>query len=436
MQKSKSSLSLRGEALIDKPLRADLDYFNDAADNQYDSVTNPTGAISLCIAENALSWEDVQQRLQQISHHKYFPDWIATYTDVRGAPIFREALAKFATKHLSTIGGKQPLKLEAANFAVASGATAIIELTALLLGDPGDVVILPAPSYQGYRPDVELKAQLERRYISCTTWTDSPGQHPLQVTDLEATRKLVEQEGKKVCMLVLTQPDNPTGTIYSKTQLEAFADWAVAHQVHLCVNEIYALSQFDVADPRLAEDYKQPVEDFYSFLRIIQQRKNPYLHWWYSFSKDFGISGLRCGILSSKNESFLKSFGNLGAPHTVSNHTQWLLCELVSNSAWVSAFAKTNQSLVTEAYALAITRLREAGVAYRVARGSLFIWAHLNTREDLSDEEFWRKLYEEKKVLLTAPGGYGETGKGWFRIVFSAVSLDALEEALHRILSK
>jgi aspartate/methionine/tyrosine aminotransferase len=319
--------------------------------------------------------------------------------------------------------------------AVSSGATGIIELSALLLCDEGDVAAFPAPSYPVYTQDIGNKAGVIRYdIVPGGDWDAMPGIHPLSRADLERSRSEIEATGGRLKMLVLTQPDNPTGAIYSAQQLEDFTNWCIAHEVHLCVNELYALSQLVGDQHSLATNIAGSRQPRYaSFLRLIEQKKSAYLHWWYSFSKDFGLSGLRTGVIYSRNEQFLEAFGNYAAPSTVSNHTQWLLGSVISDDEWVEAFAKTNQARLTESYHLVTTALDELGVPYRTARGSLFVWAQLNVSKTITDEAYWRGLFTEQGVLLTAPGGFGHDEKGWMRIVYSCVPQEGLREAMRRI---
>ncbi len=428
-----TSLSARGQDLLGKPLRADFELFADAEERAFHATDNPEGAIALCIAENVLSWPLMEARLREAAAADT-PDWVAKYTMVTGAPEVREALAGFAERHLTTLGGQAARVLDPEGFCVSSGATAIVELTALLLADPEDVVAFPAPCYPVYTKDVGLKAGLLRYDIEpAAAWAEARGVHPLHVADLERARRDVHEGGRKLRMVVLTQPDNPTGAIYTREQLEIFAAWAVRHRVHLCVNELYALSQIDTTDTRIAADYPHQVESYFSFLHLVEELRSPYLHWWYSMSKDFGLSGLRCGLLYTRNRAFVQAFGNYAAPHTVSNHTQWLLAQVLSDEGFVTAFAKTNQARLTNAYATVVAALRQNGIAYLPARGSLFVWARLNAGGESTDESFWRKLYADTGVLLTAPGGFGQSEAGWLRIVYSCVGEASLETAVGRL---
>ena len=425
-------LSTRAAALLDAPLRADFAYLEQIEGDPFDAQTNPDGAIPLAIAENVLSWPSVRARLSEAAEAD-IPDWVAQYAPVTGAPELRAALAGFAERHITTLGGREAAALDAECVCVSSGATGIVELSALLLGDDGDVAAFPAPCYPVYAKDVGHKAHLERHDIRCAAgWADVRGMHPLTVADLDRSRGEIRDGGRRLRMLVLTQPDNPTGAIYSAGQLEAFADWCVRHEVHLCVNELYALSQIDPRDARLARDYPADPTPYTSFLQLIEVRRSPYLHWWYSVSKDFGLSGLRCGAMYTRNADLVQAFGNVGAPHTVSNHTQWLLSELLADEVWVGAFAKTNQARLTDAYASAVALLREAGVPYVPARGSLFVWARFNAGGG-DDEAYWRRTFEERGVLLTAPDGFGHAEGGWLRVVYSCVGPEGLAAGLRRV---
>jgi aspartate/methionine/tyrosine aminotransferase len=411
------TLSKRGQRKANQPLRSDLDLFQEAQENTY-SAKNTGGAITLCIAENLLQWEEMREKLRAIATKQEWPDWLAAYSPLAGQPVFREAVAAFVGKHIAGCA------LRAEGFCASAGATAVVELSAFCLGDPGDVAVFPAPAYQAYTPDIEGKAKLERYDIQRYA-DDWDGEfHPLSTRELEAAYGEI---GDRFRMLVLTQPDNPTGAVYSEEQLVSFADWCEERTIHLIVNEIYALSQFD-------RDRVPNNAPFTSVLPLLVRRDSPYLHWWYSFSKDFGISGMRVGLLYTHNETFRTAYANYNAPHQVSNMLQWLLSELLVNSEWITAYQSRNQELLTEAYLTVTTALDRIGVPYRHARGSLFAWANFSAfLEGQSADDFWEGLFRDTGVLLTAPGGLGQPEEGWLRIVYSCVNSDALAEAMRRL---
>ena len=416
------TLSDRGTQKAGEPLRPDFALFERAMENLY-SQENPEGAITLCVAENLLQWEGMRDKLREIATTRQWPDWLPAYAPMAGHPDFLEAVARFVGAHIAGV------KLDAGNFCGSAGATAVIEISAMALGDAGDSAVFPAPAYQAYRPDVNAKAGMKRYDITQYAGAFGREYHPLSTEELD-TAYAELQDGFR--MLVLTQPDNPTGAIYSADQLKTFADWCIDHEVHLVVNEIYALSQFS----REAEGVRNHAP-YASFLPLLERRDNPYLHWWYSFSKDFGLSGFRAGVLYTRNAELRTAYRNYNGPHQISNLTQWMLTELLTDDGWVTEFQAANQRLLTQAYLIVTETLDELLVGYTYARGSLFVWADFSrflfdpTREEA--EEFWSDLFEDTGLLITAPAGLGQPEIGWYRIVYSSVSLEALREAMWRL---
>jgi len=302
----------------------------------------------------------------------------------------------------------------------AAGAAAVIELTAFLLGDPGDVVVIPGPAYMAYTPDVGNIPGLERYDLHpAATEDNQPGtEYTLSIGDLD---RALEDLGDRFRVLLLTQPNNPTGQVFTPDQLAQLADWCLAHRIHLVVNEIYALSLIDQGHPDLATDYPS-TSSFESFLPLLEARRSPYLHWWYAYSH---------------NEDLLKAWANYGAGHMTSNHTQWMLAEIFADHTWTSDYVATNQRRLTESYATVVRTLRTHDVAYAPAAGSLFVWlnlSHLLTADTEDAElELWQAIYDETGILLTSPLGMGGPDRGWVRLVYSCVSQEELAVAMQRL---
>ena len=257
----------------------------------------------------------------------------------------------------------------------------------------------------------------------------------LSLEHLEKAKTDIENQDKNFKMLVLTNPDNPTGIMYSYDKLVEVADWCEANQVHLIVNEIYGLSLVDTSRPEIKNDYSENIE-FVSFAQIMEERKSDYLHLWYAFSKDFGISGFRVGLVYSHNELMIQAYENLNYSHLVSNYTQWILKEVLEDIDWVKSYIETNQRLLTEAYLVVVQSLKKLNISYTPSRGSLFSWIDLSQflteNTQAAENEFWLKIYEETGVLLTPGEGFGHTKKGHFRVVYPFVPIEDLKIAMNR----
>lgn len=105
----------------------------------------------------------------------------------------------------------------------------------------------------------------------------------MTVDHLEKARLEIEGKGKRFRLLVITNPDNPTGGLYSPDRLKAFADWCVDHKIHMAVNEIYGLSIIDTQHPQLRQDYttdaasrKALTENYAAAVSRLRALKVPY----------------------------------------------------------------------------------------------------------------------------------------------------------------
>ena len=143
-----SALSNRGKRAADTPLRVDYDLFQEAVENLYHPIDNPTGSLPLNVAENRLNWPDLKAKIEGITATHETPAWVPGYTSHRGAPEFREAAARFLAEHLTGC----PIDPE--HLGVSAGATSVIEMTSFILADWGDVAVIPAPCYPVYRQDL------------------------------------------------------------------------------------------------------------------------------------------------------------------------------------------------------------------------------------------------------------------------------------------
>ncbi|MGM0944528.1 MAG: aminotransferase class I/II-fold pyridoxal phosphate-dependent enzyme [Bacteroidota bacterium] len=426
-----SNLSAQGQKASQNPMRVDLELYYEAEENRYQHKENPSGKIAMNVAENHLCWEMLRERIQKITRENDIPEWVASYTDPAGAPTFREATAAFLSKFLTKI------HLPAESLAFSGGATSVIEMTAFLLGNPGDTAVIPAPAYPVYTGDIGALPGLKRFDLQTHQELEELNSGVSITAELlQKAKEEIEESGSTFRMLILTSPDNPTGMIYSQSQLEILADWCEHNEIHLIVNEIYGLSRIDISHPDLRQDYPQPIE-FVSFGKLMAERKSPWLHLWYSFSKDLGISGFRIGLLHSYHEDLISGYRNAGLSHSISNYTQWVMQEVLKDEAFMESFIQKTQERLTESYLIVVNSLRENHIPYQASYGSLFVWMDLSRfltdESEKAEQELWLEIYQEIGVLLTPANGFGHQKRGLFRMVISGVDHPTLKEAMGRI---
>lgn len=423
------ALSKRGKKAATTVLRSDMEISFEAQDNAYHPTLNPKGVFPLNIAENKLMWKMLKKKLNSIGAEE-IPDWAMGYTSPLGSMEFREAIARFYKKFLVKAD------VNPNHLACSPGATGVVEMTAFLLADEGDVAAFPAPSYPVYRQDIgNISGVLRYDIITHKDPQELKQGLLLKVKHLENAQKEIASNGRKLKLVVLTSPDNPTGQTYDEQTLQTIAKWCHKNKVHLIFNEIYGLSRININHPDLAQDYPSVAQEP-CYGQLMESMNSDYLHHWYSFSKDFGISGFRVGIVYSQNEAFIKAYENLNLTHSVSNHTQWLIQEMVSDTKFIKRFIKKNQKSLTESYVTAVKVLRKLNINYVPAQGSLFLWIdlspYLTAQSKEAEEALWMDIFEQSGVLLTPGDGFGHQGFGYFRMVYPYVSNKDLKIAMKR----
>lgn len=424
-------LSARGHLATKTELRVDMDLFFEANNNRWHKKKNPDGKFPLNMAENNLCWDLLKQKMEDILSTESIPKWVSNYTSLVGHESFLESVAKFMSKYVTGCA------LDHAHMAASSGSTAVVELCAWVLCSPGDVVIMPAPCYPVYTQDIKMKAEAERfDLITHHEIEQIKTGSILNTGHLETAVRSLNQEGKVVRILLLTNPDNPTGIMYSKKQLHEIATWCIKNKIHLIVNELYALSSIDTSDPDINEAYDSSFQSE-SIAKLIESMDSTYLHMIYGFSKDFGISGMRIGIMYSKNEAFLQAYKNLNAPHMVSNLTQWLIQEVLADKKFIKSYIKENKRRLTASYKVVTQMLNSIEIPYVDARGSLFVWLDLSEllteKNKEAENNLWRSLFDDFGVLLTPGTGFGHSKLGQFRLVHSFLQEKSLAKAMKQI---
>jgi aspartate aminotransferase len=143
------------------------------------------------------------------------------YTPAIGLPELREAIAK---KTLADSGSE----ITAAQVVVTNGGKQAVYQAFAVLLDPGDEVILPSPYWTTYPEAIALAGGK-----SVEVFAGSDQGYLVTVEQLEQART------PKTKALLLGSPANPTGAVYSKEQIKAIGEWALANEIWIVSDEIY-----------------------------------------------------------------------------------------------------------------------------------------------------------------------------------------------------
>jgi aspartate aminotransferase len=143
------------------------------------------------------------------------------YTPAIGLPELREAIAK---KTLADSG----TEITAAQVVVTNGGKQAVYQAFAVLLDPGDEVILPSPYWTTYPEAIALAGGK-----SVEVFAGSDQGYLVTVEQLEQART------PKTKAMLLGSPANPTGAVYSKEQIKAIGEWALANEIWVVSDEIY-----------------------------------------------------------------------------------------------------------------------------------------------------------------------------------------------------
>lgn len=385
-----------------------------AEDDPYDPEVNPRGYVNLGTAENRLAWDLLAPRLR--AARRVGP------ADTRYGPLFGTERMRARTAAL--LGQICDAPVEAANLLVVSGATAALDMIATALCDPGEAIAVPVPYYGAL--DTDLTGRSGARIVPVAPGPDD-GLVPGAAAVVDAVDR-ARAQGTTVRALALTSPHNPLGRVYPVTELAALARACDRLDLDLIADEIYASSRF--AGPAFTSTLALPGE-------LIDPAR---VHVIWGFAKDFGLPGLKVGVLHTLGAAVQAAARELAYFAPVSTDTQFLLAELLDDTGWVDDFRTAHRARLAGSYATAIRHLAAAGIGYLPAEAGLSVWTDLRpwlaTSTPAAEHELWRRLFDQARVSLTPGQVFHAPEPGWFRLCH-AVGAEQVREGtarLHRVL--
>ena len=286
---------------------------------------------------------------------------------------------------------------------VTVGGSEAIDLAFRAMLNPGDEVLIPEPCYVSYTP--------------CAILADGvPVPIPLQEkNEFRLTAgELEEHITEKTKILVLPFPNNPTGAVMRREDLEAVAKVCLEHDLYVVSDEIYS-------------ELTYTGEDHVSITQIPGMRERTILI--NGFSKAFAMTGWRLGYCCGPQEIL----------SVMTKIHQFAIMCAPTNSQYAATVA------LRDCYS-EVEKMREAYNQRRRFLLHSFRKMHLPCFEPfgafyvfpcikefgMTSEEFATRLLEEQRVAVVPGDAFGASGEGYIRISY-AYSLDALKEAVGRL---
>jgi aspartate/methionine/tyrosine aminotransferase len=364
----------------------------------YHPSANPDGYINLGTAEHKLMWDLLEPVLS--APREIHPSDIH-YSQLYGVESLRGAIA-------ALLGRTVRATIDPANLVVVSGATAALDIAATVLCDPGEVIVVPAPYYSAL--DVDLVGRSGARLVPVSM--ASAGGFALDPAALDRALDGLRRDGAVVRAFAVTSPSNPQGQVHSAATLRELLRVATAHNVDIIADEIYAHCVFgfggfvSMLDPDV--------------LGGVPEADSDRVHVVWGFAKDFGLSGLKVGVLHTTGAQTRTASRALAYFAPASTHTQALLRDLLSDTTWVRWFLAESRKRLAASYCGAIRDLARLGIGYVPAQAGFTIWIDL--RDCLPQSSFaaehalWERIFGTAKVNILPGAVFGSPEPGWFRL--------------------
>ncbi|AZK48492.1 aminotransferase class I/II-fold pyridoxal phosphate-dependent enzyme [Paenibacillus lentus] len=285
---------------------------------------------------------------------------------------------------------------------VTVGSSEAVDLALRTILKQGDEVLVPTPSYIAYTP----LAQLHGGKV-VEVQTSAREQFKLRAWEL---RRHLTPRSK---VLILNYPNNPTGALMTREDLVPIAELAIAHDLIVISDEIYAELSYGQRHTSIAS------------LPGMKERTLVIS----GFSKAFAMTGWRVGYVCGNNELIAAM---------LKIHQYTAMCAPVLGQVAAIASLRSGLSdmhLMIESYnqrrQWLVSALQDVGLPCHEPEGAFYVFPSI-AHTGLSSEEFALRLLKEAGVAAVPGHVFGAGGEGHIRCSYAA-GLPQLQEALQRI---
>lgn len=359
----------------------------------FDLLGNMTDVVALTVGQPDFPtpWHVREAGIESLEQGKTY------YTSNAGTVELREEIANYM---LRRFGLKYDGQSE--TFVTVGGSEAI-DLAIRAIVEPGDEVIISTPSFVCYEPIVRLAGGVP--VIIATEFKDEFKLTP---------EKLKAAITPKTKMLVLPFPNNPTGSIMTKDELEEIADIIRDTNIMILSDEIYA----EMTYGGLKHVSIASIPDMWEHTIIVN-----------GFSKAYAMTGWRMGFLCApapliKQMLKIHQYAIMCAPTT----SQFAALEALRNGdddiqMMVDEYDRRRKYIYAG--------LKNIGIESFEPKGAFYIFPNIGSF-GMSSEQFCEKLLYDYRCAIVPGEAFGDSGEGFARISY-AYSVKHITQALERI---
>lgn len=358
----------------------------------FDLVQEMPDAISLGVGEPDFDtpWHIREEGIFSLERGRTF------YTSNAGLLELRTAISAYLKR-------KQRLDYDPLHeVLVTVGGSEGIDLALRAMLNPGDEVILPEPCYVSYLPCIKLADGVP-------VTINLQEKNEFKLTPEELLGAITD----KTKILILSYPNNPTGAIMTRSDLEPLVKIIKEKDIFVISDEIYAELTYQM--------------DHCSIASFPGMRERTIVI--NGFSKSFAMTGWRLGFAVGpenilKQMTKIHQFAIMAAPTT----SQYAAIEAMENG-------DDDVELMRKSYnqrrRFLLNQFKEMGLQCFEPRGAFYMFPCIK-EFGMTSEEFANRFLQEEKVAVVPGTAFGDCGEGFLRVSY-AYSIEELKEALGRM---
>jgi aminotransferase len=358
----------------------------------FDLVSSMPDAISLGVGEPDFDtpWRIREEGIYSLERGRTF------YTSNAGLKELKVEIGKYLQRKINVSYNPDN------EIIVTVGGSEGIDIALRAMLDPGDEVLIPQPSYVSYLPCTVLA-----NGVPVTIPLKQENEFRLTAEELEAA---VTPKSK---ILVLPFPNNPTGAIMTKEDLEPIAEVVKKHDLYVLSDEIYSELTYKSEHVSIAS-----LPGMRDRTLVIN-----------GFSKGFAMTGWRLGYICAQKkiaEQMLKihQFAIMCAP----TNSQYAAIEGLRNcedevQQMRTAYNQRRRYLLNE--------FKKMGLECFEPFGAFYVFPCIK-EFGMTSEEFAERFLAEEKVAVVPGTAFGRCGEGFIRVSY-AYSVEDLKEAIGRL---
>lgn len=361
----------------------------------FDVANSLDGALSLGVGEpDFLTPKHVREAAIAVIRQG-----LTKYTDNRGTIELREAVAEYLKKFdLSYCGPDETL--------ITMGVSEGVDLALRTLINPGDEVLVQSPCYVSYEPCVALCGGIP-------VVVETKAEDRFRLTPDILRSKITA----KTKVLLMSFPNNPTGAIMERKDLEAVAGIVKEHDIFVISDEIYGELTYGKRHVSIAA-----LPDMRERSLVLN-----------GFSKAFAMTGWRLGFAAGpKDVIFHMNKIHQYTAMSAGTISQYAALEALRAPGREEEIARMRQEYDKRRQLMA-TGFIEMGLKTTVPEGAFYVFPSI-AETGMDSKAFCRKLLEEEKVAVIPGDAFGACADGYIRCSY-AYSKETIQKCMEKIAS-